>query len=111
MNCASMCLFHRVFVAASSVLLLAAPIYAQEPFSSKAAGATRAKSSAAKTNDLTPANVLTSAQWRRVDTAVGRAHTWLINRQQPDGSFPTLNSGQPGVTSLCMMAFIAHGHV
>ena len=34
-----------------------------------------------------------------------------LREQQSDGSFPTLDSGQPGVTALCVMAFIAHGHL
>ena len=41
----------------------------------------------------------------------GSRLNWLASRQQPDGSFPTVEMGQPGVTSLCMMAFMAHGHV
>jgi hypothetical protein len=58
-----------------------------------------------------PANVLSAEEWRRVDAAVKRAHDWLAGQQEPDGSFPTLDLGQPGVTSLCMMAFMAHGHL
>ncbi len=58
-----------------------------------------------------PANVLSPDEWRRVDVAVERALSWLAAQQQPDGSFPTLATGQPAVTSLCMMAFVAHGHV
>lgn len=61
--------------------------------------------------DETPADVLTPDEWRRVDDAVERALAWLASQQEPDGSFPTLEAGQPGVTSLCMMAFMAHGHV
>jgi hypothetical protein len=58
-----------------------------------------------------PANVLSRHEWQYVDAAVERALQWLVTRQQPDGSFPTLATGQPGVTSLCLMAFVAHGHV
>lgn len=67
--------------------------------------------SSRRARDSTPANVLTAQQWHRVDTAVNRALASLARKQQPDGSFPTLETGQPGVTSLCVMAFIAHGHV
>jgi hypothetical protein len=59
----------------------------------------------------TPANVLSAEEWRRVDVAVNRALDWLAKQQQPDGSFPTLETGQPGVTCLCVMALISHGHV
>jgi hypothetical protein len=58
-----------------------------------------------------PADVLNAAEWREVDVAVNRALAWLAAQQQADGSFPTTDKGQPGVTSLCMMAFIAHGHL
>ncbi len=57
-----------------------------------------------------PTDVLPADEWRRVDTAVHRGLAWLASQQQPDGSFPTVEMGQPGVTSLCMMAFMAHGH-
>lgn len=58
-----------------------------------------------------PRNVLSPAEWQRVDAAVDRALAWLAREQQSDGSFPTLDSGQPGVTALCAMAYIAHGHL
>src|SRR5262245_20058944 len=58
-----------------------------------------------------PSEVLSANEWQRVDPAVERALTWLAREQQPDGSFPTLDTGQPGVTSLCIMAFVSHGHV
>jgi hypothetical protein len=54
--------------------------------------------------------VLSPSEWRRLDSAVDRAHVWLAAQQLPDGSFPTLTQGQPGVTSLCVLAFMAHGH-
>ncbi len=56
-----------------------------------------------------PADVLTADEWQRVDRAVARALEWLAREQQRDGSFPTIPNGQPGVTSLCTMAFVAHG--
>jgi hypothetical protein len=57
-----------------------------------------------------PDDVLSPDEWRRVDAAVNRALHWLAAQQRPDGSFPTLERGQPGVTSLCALAFMAHGH-
>jgi hypothetical protein len=58
-----------------------------------------------------PAQVLSSDEWREVDTAVERALDWLAEQQEPDGSFPTRDTGQPGITGLCVMAFLAHGHM
>lgn len=55
--------------------------------------------------------VLSPQQWAMVDQSVERALGWLAAQQQRDGSFPTLPTGQPGVTGLCVMAFYAHGHL
>jgi hypothetical protein len=56
-------------------------------------------------------DVLSKAEWRRIDESVDRGLAWLATQQQPDGSFPTRASGQPGVTSLCIMAFLSRGHL
>jgi hypothetical protein len=61
--------------------------------------------------DDTPTNVLSNAESQRVDEAVERALAWVATQQQDDGSFITLQRGQPGVTCLCVMAFMAHGHL
>jgi hypothetical protein len=63
------------------------------------------------TTEDTRSTVLSAAQWRQVDAAVARGLEWLASQQQPDGSFITMETGQPGVTSLCMLAFISHGYV
>lgn len=59
----------------------------------------------------TPANVLSPEEWQRVDASVDRALNWLATQQRKDGSFPTIDYGQPGVTALCVMAFLAHGNM
>jgi hypothetical protein len=70
-----------------------------------------AKEPAAKNAADDPhSKVLTSDEWRRLDGSIDRALEWLVSQQRPDGSFPTLERGQPGVTSLCVLAFMAHGH-
>ena len=56
------------------------------------------------------ADVLTKAQWKEVDTSIERGLDWLASRQQPNGSWATMPYGQPGVTSLVVMAFAAQGH-
>ena len=55
-------------------------------------------------------NVLNKQQWQQVDASVERALKWLADGQNKDGSFETYRSGQPAVTSLCLMAFMAQGH-
>lgn len=54
--------------------------------------------------------LLTPQQWALLDSAVDRGVDFIAKKQEPDGSFPTLVSGQPGVTSLCVMALLARGH-
>ena len=60
---------------------------------------------------LDPTAVLGPGQWERVTRSMDRALAWIANMQQPDGSFPTLDVGQPAVTSLCVMAFMSRGHL
>src|SRR2546422_9813151 len=64
----------------------------------------------ARANGAKPlAAVLTPEKWKQVENAVDRGLTYLISRQEPDGSFATIPSGQPGVTSLCVMPFLSRG--
>lgn len=75
------------------------------------AGVRGEESSRKDENGARPSDVLAPAEWQAVDRSVDRALAWLARRQQPDGSFPTADVGQPGVTSLCLLAFLAKGHV
>ncbi len=58
----------------------------------------------------TKEQVLDSDQQSLVDAAIDRGLRWLAANHQRDGSFPTLPQGQPGVTSLGVMAFLSAGH-
>ena len=53
--------------------------------------------------------VLDKEQWKQLDDSIERGLEWLISKQQADGSFETIERGQPGVTALCVMAFLAQG--
>jgi hypothetical protein len=77
------------------------------PVTASSQVADSARSSDAKT-ELSRA--LSAAEWERVDGSVARALAWIASQQQPDGSFPTRDQGQPGITSLCVMAFLSCGH-
>ena len=66
---------------------------------------------AAKPQAMDPTSVLDEQEWKQVDQSVGRALKWLATQQKEDGSFPSIEIGQPGVTSLCLMAFMAQGHI
>jgi hypothetical protein len=56
------------------------------------------------------AEALSPEKWRQVENSVDRALAWLATQQGPDGSFPTRDTAQPAVTSLCVMAFLSRGH-
>jgi hypothetical protein len=62
-------------------------------------------------SDNRAANVLSPDEWMHVDESVDMGLSWLASRQRPDGSFSSIDLGQPGVTGLCVLAFMAHGHV
>ena len=61
--------------------------------------------------DASRFDVLTAEEWQALDTAVDRGLEFLSRTQQPDGSFAAPERGQPGITSLCVMAFLSRGHV
>jgi hypothetical protein len=56
-------------------------------------------------------DALSKAEWQRIDRAVEKALDWLSHQQAADGSFPSLDSGQPAVTSICIMAYLSAGHM
>jgi len=60
--------------------------------------------------DSPSSEVLTPEQWSQLDESVERGLEWLATQQQTDGSFPTAPYGQPGVTGLCVLAYLTHGH-
>ena len=53
---------------------------------------------------------LAEAQWERIDEAAQRGFKFLAAQQLPNGMFMTDHYGQPGVTGLATMAFMAWGH-
>lgn len=55
-------------------------------------------------------DVLTATEWVQVHRSSDKGLAWLASQEDSDGSFPTLRNGQPGVSGLCVLAFLAHGH-
>ena len=60
-------------------------------------------------NETPNFRVLDNAKIKQMDASVERALQWLATQQRADGSFRSIRSGQPGVTALCVMAFLAQG--
>ncbi|MCA9238635.1 MAG: terpene cyclase/mutase family protein [Planctomycetales bacterium] len=56
-------------------------------------------------------DILSEREWRQLESAAARGLAWLSAQQDADGSFPTDPYGQPGVTSLCVLAYLSHGHL
>ncbi len=56
-------------------------------------------------------DILDTAQWSKLDASVDRGLEYLSHQQNEDGSFETLDVGQPAISSLCVMAFLSRGHV
>lgn len=56
-------------------------------------------------------SVLTPKLSRAKQEAVERGLAWLATAQKRDGRFPTVEPCQPAVTSLCLMSFMANGHL
>jgi len=54
---------------------------------------------------------LSEAKSEEVSQAVDTALVWLAEQQQPDGRFSGPSFGQPGITSLTVMAFLSAGHL
>ena len=54
-------------------------------------------------------NVLDQEQWEQLDESLQRGLKWLADQQEKDGSFESTRFGQPAVSSLCLMAFMAQG--
>lgn len=58
-----------------------------------------------------PPELLTPDQWRRLERSVDAGLKFLATRQKANGSFETLELGQPGITSLCILAYLSRGHL
>lgn len=96
----------------STTLLLLVTCFSTSMLFSQASAQTETEpSQQAETEIRQPpdATVLEADQWTKVDASVERALTWLASQQQADGSFRSIDVGQPAITSFCLMAFLAQG--
>ncbi len=90
-------------LAVAGLLLPAAslPSWAEEPPSGE---------SSAPDGEASP-EILSDQQWDQLDETVDNGLKFLATQQEKDGSFPTLPHAKPGITSLCVLAFLSRGHL
>ena len=74
-------------------------------------GPTQEASETRRDADVPLAAIFPRTQWEKIETSIGRGLEWLIREQEPNGSFPGIATGQPAITSLGVMAFLARGHI
>ncbi len=55
-------------------------------------------------------DVLSEAKWASVERSVDRGLEHLMRAQDSKGSFNGLPRDEPGITGLCMLAFLSRGH-
>lgn len=77
--------------------------------SSPQAGAAEVKSLLAAPAPF-PSDTLSEKEWKRIENSVDQGLAFLAGAQAEDGSFPAHANGQPGITSLAVMAFLSRGH-
>ena len=83
---------------AVAVLVMISSLHAAEP-------------AADGNGDIASGEILTQLQWKRVDEAVVGGLRFLATQQRADGAFDAPDLGQPGITSLCILAFLSRGHL
>lgn len=62
-------------------------------------------------DDRASQKILTTEQWQQLDRTVNRGLEFLATQQTKEGSFRGPPVGQPGITSLCVLAFLSRGHL
>jgi hypothetical protein len=93
----------RLVLLGFGLLLVASPrigpVHAQE----------QASAVIAESSNLSSA--LPAGEWSRIEDSVDRGLNWLAAQQGDDGRFPGMESAQPAITSLAVMAFLSRGHL
>jgi hypothetical protein len=69
----------------------------------------KAKSVIAQSSNLSSA--LPPGEWSRIEDSVDKGLSWLASQQEADGRFPGMESCQPAITSMAVMAFLSRGHL
>jgi hypothetical protein len=77
----------------------------------ESASAITVAESATASEDASLSVALPIQQRQEVEQAVDKALKWLATKQQKNGSFEGIEVGQPGITGLCVMAYLSRGHI
>ena len=56
-------------------------------------------------------DLLSDAEWQRVEVAVDRGLAFLSRQRLPKGSYQSNDEFEPGITGLCSLAFLSRGHL
>jgi hypothetical protein len=56
-------------------------------------------------------DLLPEAEWQAVENSVDRGLHFLAGRQRADGGFDAQPENEPGITGLCVLAFLSRGHL
>jgi len=56
-------------------------------------------------------SALPPGEWSRIEDSVDKGLSWLASQQEADGRFPGMESCQPAITSMAVMAFLSRGHL
>ena len=56
-------------------------------------------------------DILTDREWQEIEATVDKGLEFLSRRQRPDGSFQPDPANDPGISGLCIMAFLSRGHL
>lgn len=56
-------------------------------------------------------STLPETEWQSIENSVDQGLAWLIRQQRPDGSFQSNMRDEPGISGLCLMAFLSRGHL
>ncbi len=66
------------------------------------------RSSTPRTNSR---DILTEQEWQEVESAIDKGLVFLSRQQRPDGGFHPDSNNEPGISGLCLMAFLSRGHL
>ena len=89
----------------SIVVFAAINLLASEAFSQ-----TNANGSAIAPRTISK-NLLTDERAKEVEAAIDKGLVFLTRQQRPEGTFLQSPIGEPGVSGLCLMAFMSRGHL